>query len=1431
MNGQKCVVKIVNSRRARINALSALTILACLLSSFGQDYKVNAAPAASQQTGTQKKKSAQTENSTAPIAPAAKPAPPQNSLGWGSNIQNARLASSAEQAIAAGNYVEALDYAQRAARAAPGDPQIWFLLGYAARLARRSQASIDAYKHGLSLHPGSLDGQSGLAQAYSVAGRSDEAIRILTNVVASDPNRSNDEIMLGELLLRTGDTDQALQVLQHAEQRQPAARAELLLALVFERSKQFDRAEHYLKLAEARAPNNPEVLRSLAGYYRETGNYQAAITALKSIKSSAPDVKAELAYTYQLAGQPEEAATLYAEAANASPSDLNLQLSAAQAQVANGTLELADPFLKRAANIDANNYRLHAVLGEIARQQERDDDAIKEYKIAIARMPTDPAEGELYSPQLHMNLAELYKSANDSANSDAELNIAQSQMSQLDIKGPKRPEFLRLRALIKIGGGDLTGASADIKEALDINSRDPNNLQLSGDLLVKSGHLDDAMKVYGQILKADPNNRLALTSMGFVSRELGHDQEAEKYFRQLATAYPKLYAPRLALGDMYASRHDFAHAEASYREAHKLAPNNSKIIAGGMNAAIEAKNLPLAADWLKLATPRILEDPFVLREKERYLSFTGKYEESAATGREAIKRLPKDRDVVVYLGYDLLHLERYDELRKLTADYYQILSKDPDIPLLAGYVNKHDGNLAQAELDFSESIKRDPKVTTAYVNRGYIRKDLHKPSEAVADFKTALNLEPDNGEAHLGLAYASLDLHQPKVALRQAALAEKRMGDSQPLHLIRATAYGDEGLLTKAAAEYRIALGFTPDDPNLHMALADTLYNMRQYPESIAELEIARKFAAGSSLVYAKLARAYAQLHDRDETLKNVELAEKAAAVEEQTTKGQTRLVYLSTGEALSLLGDRHAAMDRFAKALEASDRDSFGVRVEIARLMSSQGQWDDARRQIALGLIEAQTNEADPPLGSEWLEAADIFLGMNDFQLAQTYYQRALTAGAPPAAVHVGLANTYLVEGDTVKARDQLASVGDLTDNSANYQYLLAQANLYRQEHHSTQALTAFAQAASAAGEDETAERELLRAAGDEGLRLNDRVSVLSEFSVEPIFEDTTVYPLDAKLDVTNPVQGKQDLLPLPRSSTQTEWTGAYHLHFAGLPGAGGFFQVRNARGEISLPSADTIVDRNTTDYSFNFGLNPSVHLGQNVITFSAGVQETIRRDSSDPFDLNQNLFRQFVYVATSSFFNAISVSGYGIRESGPFTESGQHGTDLAGALNFRVGRPWGKTALLTGWGARDEKFNPIIREFYYTSVYGGLEHIFSQKLRVRGIVEDLRAWRVIDTSSAISQALRPGGSVQYLPTRNWSFEGNVAYSRNMGFHTYDAVQSGITVSYQMSVRQNYRHEGQDIALRYPVRFSGGLQQENFFNFPGLNSNQLRPFVSITLF
>jgi hypothetical protein len=215
----------------------------------------------------------------------------------------------------------------------------------------------------------------------------------------------------------------------------------------------------------------------------------------------------------------------------------------------------------------------------------------------------------------------------------------------------------------------------------------------------------------------------------------------------------------------------------------------------------------------------------------------------------------------------------------------------------------------------------------------------------------------------------------------------------------------------------------------------------------------------------------------------------------------------------------------------------------------------------------------------------------------------------------------------------------------------------------------------------------------------------------------------------------------------------------------------------------------------------------------------------------MNQNLFRLFAYVNTSSFFNAISASGYLIRESGPFTELNEHSRAMTGAIEFRVGRPWGKTTLLTGWGAIDQLFTPVNYEDYYTSSYIGLEHRFNDRLLVRGMVEDLRAWRVVGGASGIAQNLRPAASVDYAPRRNWDIQASTAYSSTRGFHVYDATQNGVSVSYARPFRRRFHDDSGSVVLQYPIRFSAGVQDESFFNFTGGNNQQLRPFVQISIF
>ena len=1385
---------------------------------FAQTFEIN---------GQQSQPSATSPNGKQPRAnkgaqPAASGAGNEG-IGWGSSIEVGRLARAAEDALRHGNPAQAAEYAQRAVNAAPGDNKLWFLLGYTSRMAGHYQQSVDAYQHGLQSSPGNVDGLSGLAQTYAAMGRTDQAERLLSQVIAANPHRTNDLLVLGQLYMKTGETQRAVEMLQRAESQAPNPHVELMLGMAYLRLKEPGKAKQMLDLARSHAPGNVEIYQAAATFYREQHDYKAAIAMLKRAPKMTPSVLGDLGYSYELNGDKQLAADAYSRAANADPKNIGYQLSAAQSQLRVGDLEKTKSFLQRAAAIDPNNYRLHATRALLAKTENKSDEAISEYKTAIAALPKGtPPEGDLYPIQLRLNLAELYRETGDEKAAHETVAQAEDQINKLNVEGPAKAEFLRVRAALKISDNDLKGAEADLLEARRLDPTNTNITLQYANLLWKDKRKDESRKLYEQILSGDPNNRFALEAMGYLYREDNNPAMAEQYFNKLAAAYPGDYVPYLALGDLYVQVNQFGKANDAYEKAYKLAPQNPVVISNAANAAIENQQIKLAAMWVDRAQGKTSDDPRVMREHERVLFHEGNYKASAELGYKVLKELPKDRNASVYLAYDLYNLGRYDEVLRVVNKYQAALPNEPNFPLLAGHVHKQSQLIYESVNDYTDAMQRDPKMVEAYVNRGYVRNDMQDPQQASQDFDTALKLSPNNGIAHLGLAFSDLQLRRPKEALDQVEQAQKLMGESGATHLAKATAYRQQRLLGSAEKEYDAALKYAPDDLGLQLARADTLYQMKRYQDSISALNQALRLSPDDPQIYGEMAHNYAQLHNREETLKYVEAAERYGSDNSATL--------LDTGDALLTLGDQKAAMDRFAEALAAPDANRVDVRLAIAKVMAHDGHYDDAKQQISLGFAESRIGEAPPITSDNLIEAANLLLSMHDFDLAEEYYQKAQQAGAADQVVAIGLANTYLAQGHTRRAEIELASLGSDPASNDNYDYLLAESTVYRQHHQNVNALEVLSRANALSNETEDAERVLQQVAGDEGYRVNDHLSLLANFTMGGLYDDSTIYMLDQQifgLSSNNP------LLPPPRSQLESLGTLAYRLHMGNFPLVSGFFQVRNADGPYSLPQEALIINRNTWDYSFNSAINPVLHIGDASLNFNGGIQFTIRRDKDSPVELNQNLTREFMYVSSSSFYNWIAVNGSIYHESGPFTAQDLSSDDVGGRIEFRVGRPWGKTFFITGYTRRNLTYSPLVRQFFTTSTYAGIQRNFGQKLTVTALGEYIRSFRVQDTLTATAQALRPGGTIQFRPNQAWSVNGEFAYTRGEVLQDYNNFYAAGFVSYSRPLRRIITDSTGSFAVDYPLQFSFGFETEEFPNFGGaIKSGQLvRPIFRLSVF
>ncbi len=1360
----------------------------------------------------------------AAAAPAKEPSENTNGIGWGSGIEVARESRAVQQALSRNDYKAAIVSANRAANAAPQNADLWFLLGYAARLGGDYKLSLQAYQRGLERKPSSVQGLSGMAQTYAKTGRDAEAQDLLKKVLAANPKSATDLQLAGELALNS-DPNTALDLLKRADGVKADARTELLVARAYQKLNQPDNYKAYLTRAQSRAPNDPNVLRAVAALYRDTGNFNESIAVLQKVARKNPDALAELGYTYGMAGKKTEAAEAYTQAANRLPKEPGIQLSAAQALVNVGKFEQAAAFLDRAATASPNSYRLHAVRGQMLSLEDHNEEAVREYQMAIQNLPDAVQEGPLYAVSLHLSLGEIYRRTQQPQPADSELRAAQAALGRIPGTDKQtRPEYLRLRALIESGFNDTASAERDLKEAMSLA---PNNINIQlnyANLLWKTNREQEALEAYRRSLQGDPGNHAALTALGYLSRDLHDPASAEKYFLKLVELYPNDYVPYFALGDLYTSQKQLDRAQASYEKAHELAPKNALVVAAAINSALEGPGhqLQIAKQWVDRAAsnPGTNDNPQVMRERERYLTFTGHYQEAAELGYKVIEKLPRDPEASVYLAYDLLFLNRYDEAFKIARQFEPILPKDHDLPLVEGYVYAHTGKPREAEDAFTRSLNIDA-TATAYMNRGWARNDLREASRAIQDFESALKIRPDYGEAHSGLAFADLQLRRAKPALREADLAAKGMQDVAPIHLARAEAYRQQAQFRQAEGEYQVAMKLAPNDVNVHLALAEAQYRLHRYNDSIQTLKSAVGLNPTSNgLVYAQMSRAYAQLRDRTDAYAAVTNAEK---------NGDDSRVLMATGEAFLILGDNSSAMKRYGRALDAPGADRTEVRLALARLFAESGRREDAQQQVAFALAEARVGEATAVTPENLVEAGRVLVSVNQFQLAKKYFLRAQTEGADQESVTLGLANVDLALGETQSAMTLLRSLSNDPDISQDYEYLLAMGSAYQQDHQTPQALGMFARANEIMQGNDYAQHTELRLAGEEGRQITETVSAQPQFSLSPVLEDINIYQLDARirgLSATDPT------LPTPRSSIETIGAARYHLRFDGWPGITGMFAERNSRGQASFPSTGVIQFRNTYDTIFNVGVTPVFRAFGSTISLNPGVQFTIRRDSSAPLEMNQNLFRQYLYLYTSSFGNWVSVNGSLIREAGPFTEMNLHSRDAAGRIEFQVGRPWGRTSLLTGYEARDVLFRPLIREYFTTDAYAGIQHKFGSAWRAAVLAEYLRAWRVQDANWTVAQAIRPGFRLDYEPLASrWAVHANGTWSQGKGFHAYDNVANEVMVEYTKGLRRVLSDGMGEVPVNYPLRISFGIQQQTFYDFTGKNRNTILPVIRLNLF
>ncbi len=370
----------------------------------------------------------------------------------------------------------------------------------------------------------------------------------------------------------------------------------------------------------------------------------------------------------------------------------------------------------------------------------------------------------------------------------------------------------------------------------------------------KSGLLQDAERLYKEILQEQPRHPDANHNLGVLAVEAGNPDAALPYLKAALEANPKqgqfwvsyinalvearqlsLAAAVLAQGKGLGLTGDaVTQMEQKLGEPVPESPSQEEI--NELLSQFNAGNLPTAEQLARALTKIFPDHPFGWKALGAIYMKAGRLHESLEPMHRAVHIGPDDAEAHNNLGNVLRGLR---QLAESEACYREAIRLKPN--LSEAHSNLGNalwdlGRLAEAEACYRKAICLKPDYAEAHSNLGNVLKDHGQMTEAEASYREALRLKPDHVEAHNNLGNILNGLGRLTEAEGSFREALRLKSDYAEAHSNLGNVLKAQGRLTEAEACYREALRLKSDYAEAHNNLGNALRDQGRLTEAEGSL-------------------------------------------------------------------------------------------------------------------------------------------------------------------------------------------------------------------------------------------------------------------------------------------------------------------------------------------------------------------------------------------------------------------------------------------------------------------------------------------------------------------------------------------------------------------------------------------------------------------
>ena len=324
--------------------------------------------------------------------------------------------------------------------------------------------------------------------------------------------------------------------------------------------------------------------------------------------------------------------------------------------------------------------------------------------------------------------------------------------------------------------GNIQEAAKIYRQVLSDDPRQPDALHLLGVVAQTVGQLDEAVELISESLRINPNNVSAMNNLAGVLKDQARYEDAAGFYEAALEAEPDAAYIHSNLGNVLQQLGRSKEAAACHRHALALSPDS---FAAHCNLGAVLKEQGHLAEAIECYLAAIALNPHA-HEAHVNLGVVfkeqAKFAEAEACFMRALAIQPESDAALTNLGTALKEQGRLPEAIGSLRLALKINPRSHFALLNLGNALKDSGDFVEAREYLEKAIALKPNWHLAHSNLGTVFNQLGQASRAADCFRRALELKPEYHPAHSNLLFT---LNYLPDTDRAALFAEHRRFDEQ----------------------------------------------------------------------------------------------------------------------------------------------------------------------------------------------------------------------------------------------------------------------------------------------------------------------------------------------------------------------------------------------------------------------------------------------------------------------------------------------------------------------------------------------------------------------------------------------------------------------------------------------------------------------------